>query len=367
MWQCPRFQVLRQDWPAKMFHRDAWSPCSSNSMICTTDLAPSEKLRWLEYQQHVAKLLFQWMELQRNRDLYEPFAVKQAPIHAETIPNLDCREACAQKYQHTDAMPLYLTWLPPSTCTAINQWGATLQDYNFLLSFWTTTTSDPDANLVCLSTWTQALAIFIQLGGNAAPFLARCPNLTMAVFKFKILSYSLLKNQPGLEKLLENMDADCGEAKRLTVFPKETPFQSCIKILANWDLTEAAANIHLLHLQLRTDLCVHAQAIRLLTADFEHAIPKLDNCLRSDALSGSWPTPKLAHKSTVPPWVVRVYQCRLHARPADEPITCVMQLDLDEWLKLSPDLLRAKIPGQPGIRKRFFLLILDAFVIWSSC
>ena len=109
VWQCPRFQVLRQDWPANMFHRDAWSPCSSNSMICTTDLAPSEKLRWPEYQQHIAKLLFQWMELQRNRDLYEPFAVKQAPIHAETIPNLDCREACAQKYQHTDAMPLYLT------------------------------------------------------------------------------------------------------------------------------------------------------------------------------------------------------------------------------------------------------------------
>ena len=79
VWQCPRFQVLRQDWPANMLLRDAWSPCSSNSMICTTDLAPSEKLRWPEYQQHIAKLLFQWMELRRNRDLYEPFAVKQAP------------------------------------------------------------------------------------------------------------------------------------------------------------------------------------------------------------------------------------------------------------------------------------------------
>ena len=168
-----------------------------------------------------------------------------------------------------------------------------------------------------------------------------------------MLSYSLLKNQPGLEKLVENMDVDSGEAKWLTVFPKETPFPTCIKILAIWDLTEAAANIHLLHLQLRTDLCVHAQAIRLLTADFEHAIPKLESCLRSDTLSGSWPTPKLAHKSIVPPWVARVYQYRLHSRPADEPITCVMQLDLDKWLKLSPDLLRAKIPGQPGIRKRF--------------
>ena len=164
VWQCPRFQMLRQDWPENLLHRAEWSPCSSNSMICTTDLAPSEKLRWPEYQQHVAKLLFQWMELQRNRDLYESFAVKQVPFHAETIPNLDCREACAQKHQHTDATPLHLTWLPPSTCAAINQCGATLQDYNFLFSFWTKTTSDPYANLVCLSTWTQALAIFIQLG-----------------------------------------------------------------------------------------------------------------------------------------------------------------------------------------------------------
>ena len=175
VWHCPRFQALRQDWPENMFHRAEWSPCSSNSMICTTDLAPSEKLHWPEYQQHVAKLLFQWMELQRNCDLYEPFAVKQVPIHAETIPNLDCREFCAQKYQHTDAMPLYLTWLPPSTCTAINQWGATLQDYNFLFSFWTKTTSEPDANLVRLSTWTQALAIFIQLGGMQRHSLPDAP------------------------------------------------------------------------------------------------------------------------------------------------------------------------------------------------
>ena len=276
-------------------------------------------LIWPEYQQHVSKLLFQWMEFQRNRELYEPFATKQVPTWDEPIPNLHCREACAQKYQRADVMPLHLTWLPPSTCTAINEWGATLQDYNCLFLFWAKTTTESNENLICLSTWTQALAIFIQLGGNGALFLARCTNLTMAVFKVKVLSYNLLKGQPGLEKLVEDMDADTGTAKWLTVFPRETPFPSCIKILANWDLTDTAANIHLLHLQLRTDLCVHAQAIRLLTADFEQAIPKHDCCLRGDPLSGDSSTPKLAHKSIIPPWVARVYQYRLHSRPADEP------------------------------------------------
>ena len=353
VWDCPRFQAMRNDWPQEMLLRDSWQNCSSNAMICSRTASLTDKGRWPEYQQHVSKLLFQWMEFQRNRELYEPFAVRQPLPCEESIPNLDCREACAQKCRHVDATLLQLTWMPPSSRTAINQWGATLQDYNFIFSFWTKTTTDPDENLQCLSTWTQALAIFIQLGGNGAPFLARCPNLSMAVFKFKVLSYNLLKNQPGLEKLIQDLDEEPENTKWLTIFPRETPFPKCVKVVANWDLTDAAANIHMRHLQLRTDLCVHAQAIRLLTADFEQAIPKVDCCLRADPLSANWPTPKLAHKSIVPPWVARVYQLRLHAQPANEPITCVMQLDINEWLKLSTDSLRLKIPGQPGIRKRF--------------
>ena len=81
--------------------------------------------------------------------------------------------------------------------------------------------------------------------------------------------------QPALEDVEGRLDSDAGSAKWLTVFPEETAFPSNVKILAGWDLTEAAANIHLLHLQLRTDICVHAQAIKLCTTDFEQAIPKL--------------------------------------------------------------------------------------------
>ena len=148
---------MRHDWPQEMLLRDGWQKCSSHSMICTKTAGLADKLRWPEYQQHVSKLLFQWMEFQRNRELYEPFAVKQPLPCEESIPNLDCREACAQKCRHVEATPLQLTWMPPSSRTAINQWGATLQDYNFIFSFWTKTTTDPDENLQCLSTWTQHL------------------------------------------------------------------------------------------------------------------------------------------------------------------------------------------------------------------
>ena len=229
VWQCPRFQVLRQNWPENMFHRAEWSPCNSNSMICTTDLAPSEKLHWPEYQQHVVKLVFQWMELQRNRDLYEPFTVKQVPIHAETIPNLDCREACAQKYQHTDAMPLYLTWLLPSTCIASNQWGATPQDYNFLFSFWTKTTSDPDANLVRLSTWTQALAIFIQLGEMQRHSSPDAPTSQWPSLSPRCCPTAFSKTSLVLRSLLKTWILIVGKLNGLQYFPKRRPSQVASK------------------------------------------------------------------------------------------------------------------------------------------
>ena len=152
--------------------------------------------------------------------------------------NLELREACFQNFRRSDAEPLPLEWKPPSTRTAIYQWGATLQDYSCIFSFWTKTTTQDDDNLVRLTTWTQALAVFIQIGGNAAPFLSRCPNLTMAVFKFKVLSCKILKAQTALADLAVMLDEDVETNKWLTVFPREAAFPQAIKILTSWDLSE---------------------------------------------------------------------------------------------------------------------------------
>ena len=105
------------------------------SLIRTQNLPRAVKQKWPEYQRHVSKLLFQWMELQRNQDFYEPFSVKSCSPRVEHIQNLDHCEACVQNYGRSDAEPLPLTKLPPSTRIAVNQWGATLQDYSYLFSF----------------------------------------------------------------------------------------------------------------------------------------------------------------------------------------------------------------------------------------
>ena len=293
------------------------------------------------------------MEFQRSPELYETFAVDACQKRNDAVMNLELREACSQSFTRSDAAPLPLEWKPPSTRTAINQWGATLQDYSCIFSFWTKTSTQNDDNLVRLTTWTQALAVFIQIGGNAAPFLSRCPNLTMAVFKFKVLSCKILKAQTELADLASMLDEEDETSKWLTVFPREAAFPQAIKILVSWDLSEAASNLHLLHLQLRTDLCIHAKAIKICTADFDQAIPKLSNCLRFDPLSGEWPTPKLPCKGSIPPWVAMVYEYRLRRHPAEGPVTCVMQLSLDDWICLPIDALRNKILGPPGMRKRF--------------
>ena len=354
IWDCPRFSTLRSDWPIELLRRENWPTCSLNSLICTHKLPTGIKQKWTEFQKHVSKLLYQWMEFQRSPELYETFAVDACQKRNDAVMNLELREACSQSFIRSDAAPLPLEWKPPSTRTAINQWGATLQDYSCIFSFWTKTSTQDDDNLVRLTTWTQALAVFIQIGGNAAPFLSRCPNLTMAVFKFKVLSCKILKAQTELADLASMLDEEAETSKWLTVFPREAAFPQAIKILTSWDLSEAASNLHLLHLQLRTDLCIHAKAIKICTADFDQAIPKLSNCLRLDPLSGEWPTPKLPCKGSIPPWVAMVYEYRLRRHPAEGPVTCVMQISLDDWICLPIDALRnKKILGPPGMRKRF--------------
>ena len=48
-----------------------------------------------------------------------------------------------------------------------------------------------------------------------------------------------------------------------------------------------------------------------------------------------------------------VYGYRLRRLPAEGPVTCVMQFSLDDWICLPIDVLRNKILGPPGMRKRF--------------
>ena len=44
VWDCPRFQAMRHDWPQEMMHRAGWQTCCSHSMICTKTIEFAEKM-----------------------------------------------------------------------------------------------------------------------------------------------------------------------------------------------------------------------------------------------------------------------------------------------------------------------------------
>ena len=78
IWDCPRFAELRKVWPSELCNRIHWPPCAKNAMICTTAMPTALRNDWHKYQLLVAQLLWQWMEMNRNSDLYQLFTPQEA-------------------------------------------------------------------------------------------------------------------------------------------------------------------------------------------------------------------------------------------------------------------------------------------------
>ena len=354
IWDCPRFDELRRDWPPALCKKVNWPNCALNSLICTQKLPLDIRKSWPLFQQYVAKLLFQWMEMQRSADMFDTYisCADAGPARQHSEPPAQFSRNWQQA--RCAGIPLLpLQWKPLTTRTAINLWGATLKDFNLLFTFWAKATMHDVHRFTPVTTWTHTLAIFLQVGGHAAPFLTRCPNIAMAAFKFRTLSAHLLKAQSSIEGISALFESENRTAKWLSAFPREVAFPPELRFAFNWDLREAASNIQALFLNLRADFKISAQAIRLGTADFVQAIPKLTCFLREDSLSASWPTPRFPCKALVPPWVTLVHRMRVSPERSLIPISCVTQLSLEQWLLMSPADVKAKIPGQPGVRKRF--------------
>ena len=57
LWHCPRFEPMRDEWPAAMRERSGWPPCSVNALICTSEVSASDIAAWSQYQAFAAQLL----------------------------------------------------------------------------------------------------------------------------------------------------------------------------------------------------------------------------------------------------------------------------------------------------------------------
>ena len=184
LWHCPRFQQLREGWPIDMLLRTNWPACAETALIYTKEMDDSLKGSWKSFQKFAAELLFQWMEICRNPALYDPL-----PLQTLNIPTPDIHAfpmetdaILKQKAFTKRAELLPLQWKPPVSRTDLNKWAATPEDFALIFSFWTRTTLAQSPHAVAIKTWSQALAIFVQVGGKTAPFLTVCQNVGMAAY-----------------------------------------------------------------------------------------------------------------------------------------------------------------------------------------
>ena len=135
IWDCPRFAELRKSWPYELNNRDNWPTCAKNAMICTTTMALAIRNEWHKFQFLVAQVLWQWMELNRNSELYQQFAPEEEASRPVNVNSL--ARPCKQTCDLSLATALPLQWNPPATRTEWNKWGSTCQDFPLVFSFWT--------------------------------------------------------------------------------------------------------------------------------------------------------------------------------------------------------------------------------------
>ena len=77
IWDCPRFAELRKSWPSELNNRGNWPTCAKHAMICTTTMSLAVRNEWHKFQFLVAQVLWQWMKLNRNSDLYQQFTPEE--------------------------------------------------------------------------------------------------------------------------------------------------------------------------------------------------------------------------------------------------------------------------------------------------
>ena len=286
-------------------------------------------------------------------DLYDPLPQQTLDIPRPDLLALPCDADASLKQKaftkHAQLLPLM--WKPPVTRTDLNKWAATLEDYALIFSFWTRATFVQSPQAVAIKTWSQALAIFVQVGVKIAPFLTKCQNVGMAAYKFKALSAHLLNLALQQEQHFSLYDPPL-PSKWLPFFPLELSFPQDIYFAHCWDRTGAAQNLHQHNMAIRINHNCNATAIRIATADFVDAIPQAKCFLQKDPLDGSWPIPAFAHKRP-PPWVNLVLDLRLNPQHEIHRISCITQVPLNTWMNLSAEEIRSTIPRAPGAKGRF--------------
>ena len=354
VWDCPRFANLRAHWPSELLDRVSWPSCASCAMICTTQMPRPTRILWPKLQLHVIQLLWQWMELCRNPELYDQFA-QHSITHTDTVSIAgNIFRSHNQQFSLGRAVcPISFKWNPPINRTSWNRWGSTSKDFALLFSFWTKWTNQAAVHATKIKTWTQALALFVQRGGSSASFLRDCQFVGMASYKFRLLTTYIFQNQGDNDDLSHLVVGHERQAKWLETFPPETAFPESLYFIPAWDLTKAASDLQAIRVDARLSDCVNSQVLRITPVQFCNAVGTVSASLMTIPLCKDWPVPRLSSKFRLP-WVDQIFDLRSDCNQGvHKNIPCIIHVTLEKWNSMTAQEIRGALPPKPGPLKRF--------------
>ena len=352
LWECPRFQIWRQEWPEDMCQRNDWPRCSTHALICSHSLPLHVQAKWPDIQMHAAHLLSAWMSMCRDASLCEQFASKPDP---SLSPSPDCLQVpVLNTQQHLalhDAAAIDIRWNRPMQISQLTAWGGSPLEFNLLFSFWAKWTQDEHPNAIPVTSWMQAFILFLSVGGFKAPFVCNCSYIGMAAYKFRTLSRGMLNMCAVRDDQFHAFFPDAESYTRwIPNFPKDVKFPDGLFFIPKWNLADTVVRLSQLQAKVSIQFEVNQQCARIPPADFIEAITKQPFMLHTEDLSARWHLPTFRRKSTPPACVQQVMEVRMNPQVLPHDITCITQIDLNAWAQKTRDEIKSLI-SRPG--KRF--------------
>ena len=352
LWECPRLQVWRRDWPAEMLDRSQWPRCATHALVCSSTLPRHVQAGWAAVQAQATQLLSAWMAMCRDSQLYTPFA--EATVATDSSSNEDPQIPMPHVQQLLalhDAVAIDIQWNRPMQISQLTAWGGSPQEFNLLFSFWTKWTRDAHPRATPITSWMQAFIIFLSAGGFKAPFVHKCAYIGMAVYKFRILSRSLLKMAATSDEQFDDFfPTNEVYVRWLPNFPKDVAFPSGLFFMPKWNMTDSIARLTRLQAAVSVQFQVNQQCARIPPHDFIEAVTKTNFMLQADDLSADWHIPTFKRKCQPPTWVRQILELRCAPRALPQAVNCITQIALNLWADMTLEDIRKRI-SRPG--KRF--------------
>ena len=228
-----------------MLDRTHWPNCASHALICCKNLPPHVQAECPSVQTQAAQLLSAWMAMCRDPQLYSPFA--EGPVASDPLPNESQWVHVSNTQQLLvlhDARAIDIQWNRPMQTSQLTAWGGSPQEFNILFSFWTKWTRDAHPQATPITSWMQAFIIFLSVGGFKVPIISNSAYIGMAIFKFRILSRSLLKMCATSGNQFDDFFPDHETYTRwLPNFPKDADFPMGIFFMPKWNLTDTVVRL----------------------------------------------------------------------------------------------------------------------------